>query len=112
MLLSSCAPGLVLNLYNATGDTLRITNSPFRRVVTIAPNTATDVPISADVLVRTVHGTWTYSPGSLVPPTSLFQQHGMLWRAFGKIDRHGYVYIRVATGAAQPTGFPVKPKQT
>jgi hypothetical protein len=112
LLLSGCTPGLVLNLYNATGQTLRITNPPFRRVVTILPDTAADVAVSGDVLVQSSGRSWTYSPGSIAPAAELFEKHGMLWRAFGRIDSRGYVSIRVPRGEPQPVGFPVKPQKT
>lgn len=112
LLLSGCTPGLVLNLYNATGGTLRITNPPFRRVVIIPPNTAADVAVSGDVLVQSSGRSWTYSPGSMAPPAELFEKHGMLWRAFGTIDPRGNVSIRVPRSQSQPVGFPVKPQKT
>jgi len=111
-LLSGCTPGLVLNLYNATGDTLRITNPPFRHVVTIPPNTAADIAVPGDVVVQSSGRSWTYSSGSMAPPAELFEKHGMLWRAFGRIDSRGYVSIRVPRGEPQPVGFPVKPQKT
>jgi hypothetical protein len=112
LLLSGCTPGLVLNLYNATGQTLRITNPQFRRVLTIPPDTAADVAVSGDVLVQSSGRSWTYSPGSMAPPAELFEKHGMLWRAFGRIDSRGYVSIRVPRGQSQPAGFPVRPQKT
>ena len=107
---SSCTPALLLSLYNATGNTLSVTNKRFRRVLTIPPNTAADIGVS-DVVVENASHTWRYSPGSLAPPSSLFEQHGMVWRAFGRIDSRGYIYIRVPAGSTQPPGFPVKPQK-
>jgi hypothetical protein len=112
MLLSGCTPGLILSLYNTTGSVITVTNPSFRRVVTIPPNTAADVGISGEVLVQGSGHTWTYSSGSVSPPASLFEKHGMLWRAFGKIDTRGYIYIRMPSGSPQPAGFPVKPRKT
>jgi hypothetical protein len=112
LFLSGCTPGLVFNLYNATGESLRITNPPFRRVVTIPPDTAADVAVSGDVLVRSGAHSWRYSPGSIAPPAELFEKHGILWRAFGKIDSRGYVSVRVPAGQPQPVGFPAKPRKT
>jgi hypothetical protein len=43
MLLSGCSPGLVIHLYNATEETLTVTNPPFRPVITIQPHTSADV---------------------------------------------------------------------
>jgi hypothetical protein len=117
VLLTGFSPGLVLNLYNGTDDVLHVTNPPFRRVVTIPPNTAQDVAIAGNVLIRSSLHSWKYSSRSLLPPTSLFQQHTMLWRAFGKIDRHGEIYLfgpppdhGRPQKIPQPHGFPVKPQ--
>src|SRR5882724_2376455 len=71
-LLSGCSPGLVLNLYNATGDTLTVTNPPFRKAVTIPPNTSADVSIGTDVLVRSSRHAWQYSQRLLIPPRHFF----------------------------------------
>ena len=118
-LLSGCSPGLVLHLYNGTQDTLTVTNPQFRRAVTIQPHTAADVSISGDVLVRTSRHTWFYPQASALPPTSVFQQHTMLWRAFGRIDTRGRIFVLAppATDAvapreiAQPAGFPLQPRE-
>jgi len=110
-MLSGCTPGLLLSLYNATGETVTVTNPRFRHVVTISPNTAADVAVRGDVVVQNAGHNWRYSSGSLAPPSSLFEQHGMVWRVFGRIDSRGYIYIRVPAGSAQPPGFPVKPQK-
>jgi hypothetical protein len=118
-LLSGCSPGLVLHLYNATEDTLTVTNSRFRRAVTIPPHTAADIGISRDVLIRTSRYTWFYPQTSALPPTPLFQQHTMLWRAFGRIDTRGRIFVLAPppTDAAapreiaQPAGFPLQPRK-
>jgi hypothetical protein len=121
MLLSGCSPGLVLNLYNATGNTLTVTNPPFRRVIRIPPNTAADVgAIGGGVLIRGSHYSWFYPrQKSAFPPTSLFQQHTMLWRAFGKINSRGEIFLfapprdhGTPQQIAQPAGFPLKPQKT
>ena len=93
VLLSGCSPGLVLNLYNATDDILSVTTLPFRHVITIPPNTAQDIGIAGDVLIRSARHSWKYSSRSLDVPISLYQQHTMLWRAFGKIDACGQIYL-------------------
>ncbi len=123
--LSGCTPGLVLSLYNATGDTLRVTSPPLRRVVTIPPNTSRDVDIMGEVVIEAARHHWTYSQRSVLPPPAppapipLFQEHGMIWRAFGKIDARGYIYLFAPPsdhGAPeqmpQPHGFPAKPQLT
>ncbi len=117
-LLSGCSTGLVLNLYNATGDTLTVTNPPFRKAVTIPPNTSADVSIGTDVLVRSSRHAWQYSQRLLIPPQDFFQKRTMLYRLFGKIDRHGEIYLFAPPpdhGTPQPTtqprGFPVKPQR-
>src|SRR5580765_350952 len=92
-LLSGCSPGLVLNLYNATGNTLTVTNPPFRQTVTIPPNAAADIGIGADVLIRSSRHTWHYSQALLIPPAHFFQKHTMLYRLFGKLDRRGDIYL-------------------
>src|SRR4051812_5722640 len=92
-LLSGCSPGLVMNLYNATGDTLTVINTPFRQTVTILPNTAADIGIGTDVLIRSSRHTWHYSQALLIPPGHFFQKHIMLYRLFGKLDRRGNVYL-------------------
>ena len=119
MLLSGCSPGLVLNLYNSTGDTLTVTNPPLRRVVTIPPNTAADVDIAGDVRIQSSRHSWSYSSASLRPPISILQKHTMLWRAFGKIDSRGDIFLFAPPSdhgtpqqTAQPAGFPVKPQKT
>jgi len=43
MLLSACTPGVFLNLYNATDETLTITRAQFRPVVTIPAHTTGDI---------------------------------------------------------------------
>ena len=114
--LSGCSPGLVLHLYNASGETLTVMNPPFRRTVTIQPHTAADIGIAGDVLIRSSRHSWFYAQTSALPPTSFFQQHTMLWRAFGRIDSRGRIYMLAPPqdGApreiAQPPGFPVQPR--
>src|SRR5689334_2915835 len=115
--LAGCSPGIVLHLYNATGDTLRITNPPFRRVVTIPPDAAKDIACNSDMLIQSSHHSWMYSADSAFVPKELFQQHTMLWRAFGEIDNHGriYVFAPPQNGESprkipQPVGFPWQPK--
>jgi len=116
LLLSGCSPGLVLHLYNATEEALTVTNPRFRRVVTIEPHTAADIGMRGDVLIRSSLHSWFYPQTLALPPTSLFQQHTMLWRAFGKIDSHGQIYLfgpppdhGTPQKIPQPRGFPVKP---
>src|SRR5437660_12618395 len=93
LFLSGCSPGLVINLYNATEETLTVTNPPFRKVVTIQPHTAADVAaIGGGVLIRSSQHSWFYPPQrSSFPPISLYQQHTMRWRAFGRIDSRGRI---------------------
>jgi hypothetical protein len=119
LLLSGCSPVLVMKLYNATGDTLTVTNPPFRKAVTISAGTAADVSIGTDVLVRSSHYAWRYSQRLLIPPQPFFEKHTMLYRLFGKIDRRGDIYLFAPPGdhgapqqTAQPVGFPVKPQKT
>jgi hypothetical protein len=119
MVLPGCQPGLVLSLYNATGDTLTITNPPFRQVTIIQPNTAADGgTIGGGVLIRSFHQSWFYpSQRSSFPPISLYQQHTMLWRAFGRIDGRGRIYLlapprdqEALHEITQPAGFPLRPQ--
>jgi hypothetical protein len=117
-LLSGCSPGLVLNLYNATGNILTVTNPPFRHAVTIPQNTSADVSIGTDVLVHSSHHVWHYSQRLLIPPQDFFQKHTMLYRLFGKIDRRGEIYLfapprdrATPQPTTQPRGFPVKPQK-
>jgi hypothetical protein len=117
LLLSGCSPGLVLNLYNATEDALTVTNPGFHRAVTIQPHTAADIHIGNDVLVRNSHHNWLYSQTSALPPTSRFEQHTMLWRAFGRIDSRGRIYLLAPPHGeegpreiTQPAGFPLEPR--
>jgi hypothetical protein len=117
LLLSGCSPGLVLHLYNATEKTLTVTNPRFRRAVTIEPHTAADIGLRGDVLIRSSLHSWFYPQISALPPTSLFQQHGMLWRAFGRIDSRGRIYVLAPPQQQgtpreipQPAGFPLQPR--
>ncbi len=116
-LLSGCVPGLVLNLYNATEETLTITNPQLRSSSSIQPHAAADIHITDDVLIHSPRGSWFYAQSSTVPPTPFFQQHGMRWRAFGRIDSRGRIFVLAppsSEGAApheveQPQGFPLQP---
>jgi hypothetical protein len=117
--LSGCSPGLVLNLYNVTEDTLTVTNPPLRKVVTIPPRTAADVGIGMDIVVRSPGHTWRYAQRLLIPPSAFFQKHTMLYRLFGRIDRRGDIYLfapprdgESPQPTRQPPGFPAKPQKT
>jgi len=117
LLLSGCSPGLVLHLYNATEEVLTVTNPRFRRVVTIEPHTAADIGMRGDVLISSSLHSWFYPQTSALPPTSLFEQHGMLWRAFGRIDSRGRIYVLAPPPQQgtpheipQPAGFPLQPR--
>ena len=124
-LLSGCTPGVYLNIYNATNDTVTIVKPQFRRTITIAilPHQAADVPLSyqpgSGIVIRDSRHTWTYSPESLFPPQSAYQQYTMVMRAFAKIDAHGRIYLLAPPSEGgspreipQPSGFPVKPQKT
>ena len=116
--LSGCSPGLVLHLDNGTEEPLTVTNPPLRKTVTIQPHTAADIGIAGDVLIRSSSHSWFYPKTSTLPPASLFQQHTMLWRAFGRIDSRGRIHVLAPPRddgvgpreVAQPTGFPLRPR--
>ena len=118
-LLSGCSPGLVLHLYNATSETLTVSYPPFRMTDTIQPHTAADVGIGGDVLISTPAHSWFYPASGAFPPKSLFVQHTMLWRAFGRIDSRGRIYMLAPPSGAeaapraipQPSGFPLEPRK-
>jgi hypothetical protein len=119
MLLAGYSPGLVLHLYNETEDALTITNPPFHKVITIQPHTAADAgAIGGNVLIRTSQNSWFYpQQKSAFPPTSFYQQHTMLWRAFGRIDSRGRIYLlspprdgKAPHEIVQPSGFPLRPQ--
>jgi hypothetical protein len=118
LLLAGCTPAVYINIYNATEDTLTITKPQFRRVLTITvpPHSAEDLPLNyqpgTQVVIRGSRHTWTYSPRSLFPPQSMYQQHTMVMRAFARIDSRGEISMIVPAGTQQPRGFPVKPEKT
>ena len=125
LLLSGCTPAVYLNIYNATEEALTITKPQFRRVltITVAPHSAEDLPLSyqpgTQVVVRGSRHTWAYSPRSLFPPQSAYQQHTGVMRAFAKIDARGQIYLLAPPGDGgtpheipQPAGFPVRPEKT
>jgi hypothetical protein len=116
MLLSGCSPAVYLNLYNATDDTLTIARAQFRPIITVPPHSAADLPlgyqVGEHVVIHSSRHIWTYSPGLLFPPQSMYQHHTMVMRAFAKIDRGGAISMIVPAGASQPRGFPVKPQKT
>ena len=104
MLLSACTPGVFLNPYNGTDETLTVTRAEFRPVITIPAHTAADIPLAyaagERVLIRSSHHVWVYSPRSLSPPYPVFQHQGMVMRAFARIDRHGDISIILAPGTS------------
>jgi hypothetical protein len=123
LLLGGCTPAVYLNLYNATEDALTVIKPHLRRVITIEPYTTADVPLVYVPRERVmIHGdrhSWTYSPRSLFPPHSMYQQHTGVMRAFGRIDSHGHIYLlappsdhNLPHDTPQPAGFPVKPQKT
>jgi hypothetical protein len=121
LLLSGCEPGLVIHLYNATEETLSVTNPLFRRVITIPPHAIADVgAIGGGVLIRSARHSWFYPrQKSAFPPISFSQQHTMLCRAFGRIDSRGRIYLLAPPQddqspheTAQPAGFPLQPQKT
>ena len=121
LVLAGCSPALVLNLYNATGETLTITNPPFRQATTVPPYTAVDTDvIGGGTLIRTSQHTWFYPhKASSFPPIPLYQQHATLWRAFGWIDARGRIYLLAPPNRKespkripQPAGFPMEPQKT
>ena len=123
LVLSGCSPAVYLNIYNATESTLTIAKAQFRPTITIAPHASVDLPLSYQpgerIIISGPHHTWTYSPRSLFPPRSMYQEHTMVMRAFARIDTHGHVYLLsppVDGGSPrdipQPAGFPVKPQKT
>ena len=125
LFLSGCTPAVYLNIYNATDYTLTITKPQFRRVLSISipPHSAEDLPLSyqpgTQVVIQGPRHTWTYSPRSLFPPQSAYQQHIGVMRAFAKIDARGQIYLLgpptdrgTPHEMSQPAGFPVKPEKT
>ena len=125
VLLSGCTPAVYLNVYNATEETLTITKQQFRHVLTIVipPHSAEVLPLTyqpgTQVVVRGSRHGWTYSPRSLFPPQSMYQQHTGVMRALVKIDARGQIYLLAppTDGGSphetpQPAGFPVRPEKT
>jgi hypothetical protein len=116
LLLVGCIPAGYLNLYNATDDALTVIKPHLRRVITIEPHTAVDVPLvyvpGEQITIRGDRHSWAYSPRSLFPPQWMYQQHIMVMRAFAKIDRRGEISMITPAGTRQPPGFPVKPQKT
>ena len=112
ILLSSCTPGVFLNLYNATDETLSVSKA--QSFTTIPAHTAADISLGYQagerVLIRGSHYAWVYRPHSLSPPYTMFQHQGIVMRAFARINRHGEISIIVPAGAQQPEGFPVRPR--
>ena len=122
LLLSGCTPAVYLNIYNATDFTLTIAKAQFRPIITIPPHASADLPLSYQpgerVVINSARRSWTYSPRSLFPPPSMYQQHTGVMRAFAKIDTHGQIYLLAppAHGGSpretpQPAGFPVRPQR-
>jgi hypothetical protein len=66
MLLFACTPGVFLNLYNATDETLTTTRAQFWPVITIPADTAADISLGYQagerVLIRGSHHAWLYWP--------------------------------------------------
>jgi hypothetical protein len=125
LLLSGCTPAVYLNIYNATDATLTVVKPQFRHTlaIIIPPHEAADLPLTYQpgtrVVIRDSRHTWTYSPRSLFPPHSAYQEHTITMRAFSKIDSRGRVYLLAPPsdhGApkeiSQPAGFPVIPEKT
>jgi hypothetical protein len=123
VLLSGCTPAVYLNIYNATNSMLTIARAEFRPVITIPPHASADLPLAYQrgerIIISGAHHSWTYSPPSLFPPQSMYQQHMMVMRAFARIDSHGLIYLLLPPtnggrprDTSQPTGFPVKPQRT
>ena len=119
--LSGFTPGLLIRLYNETGEDITVAKDKSKRVTTILTGkTGEFSPVylpGERLLIRSSKHTWVYSPRTLFPPTELYQQHGMIWRAFARIDRHGNIYMFAPPHdhgspeeIAQPKGFPVKPQ--
>ena len=117
VLFSGCSPGLVLHLYNTTEETLTVSYQPYRMTDTIQPHTAADIGIAGGFVVSAPTRSWFYHETGPPPAVALFQQHTMLWRAFGRIDTPGRIYVLAPPaieGAAphdipQPKGFPLQP---
>jgi hypothetical protein len=117
-ILSGCSPGFVLHLYNATDETITVSYPPYRMTDTIQPHAAGDVGVAGDFVISTPAHSWFYPQTAARPPVALFQQHTMLWRAFGRIDSRGRIYVLAppkGEGApreiTQPAGFPLQPHQ-
>jgi hypothetical protein len=94
---SGFTPGIVIRLYNGTGSEITIAKNKSKGVTTIQPGQSRDFSpmyqAGERLLITTTTQTWLYSPGTLFPPDSLYQKHGLVWRAFARIDRHGAIYL-------------------
>lgn len=125
LLLGSCQPAVYLNVFNATEDTITIVKPQYRRTLTIAipPHQAADLPLGyepgTEIVIRDSCHTWTYSPRSLFPPSSVFQHYSITMRAYSKIDSRGRIYLLAPPSdhsgpkeTTQPQGFPVVPQKS
>jgi hypothetical protein len=121
LLLESCSPASIVNLYNDTGRTIVVT--ALDRSVSLSPQASTEFAV---VLARGQHWesvtvnagtrTWRYPQKLFVSiPWQSWQRGPFESRhAFVRIDSRGRIYLRSSSGASvpQPTGFPLEPKQT
>lgn len=122
--LSGCSPAIVLNLYNAAGDTINITRDRFPKdTTTIAAGTSGEFPIAyvpgERLHISTGKHSWTYSLHDIFPPRSFLSETFMTMRGYAKIDNRGNIYLLSPSRGeerpheiTQPTGFPVKPQKT
>ena len=121
LLLSSCSPASLIDLYNDSGDTIVIT--ALDHSVSVPPHSSTqfDFVLARDqhwesVTVSRRGKTWRY-PQKLfgrIPWESWQRGPFESRRAFVSVDSHGRIYLRSPSGApiSQPAGFPLSPGKT
>src|SRR5216110_574756 len=121
LLLQSCTPASLIDLYNDTGET--ITVMALGKSAAVLPHSSTQVDFVLatgqhwESVTVTVRGkTWHY-PQKLftrIPWRSWQRGPFESRRAFVHLDSRGRISLRSPTGAAvpQPPGFPLQPEKT
>jgi hypothetical protein len=121
LLLSSCSPASLIDLYNDSGDTIVVT--ALDHSISVPPHSSTQFDF---VLARGQHWesvtvtkrgkTWRYPQRlfSRIPWESWQRGPFESRRAFVSVDSHGRIYLRSPSGAliSQPAGFPLSPEKT
>ena len=121
LLLNSCTPASLIDLYNDSGDTIVVT--ALDRTVSVTPHSSVQFDF---VLARGQHwesvtvsrrGKMWHYPQKLfgrIPWDSWQRGPFESRQAFLSVDSRGRIYLRSANGApiSQPTGFPLLPEKT